>query len=146
MRFIDAIRAQGKGLRMSRAAVSEGLDAIDLGPWHGRRLALTGMGASSNAIAAALPGYWAAGVRASGWGGSELLLAGPAAVSDPAAEAVIAVSQTGKSAEVHAALRALPDGTPRLVLTDVPDSPIGALADEVLPLALVGDSEVRTIG
>jgi glucosamine--fructose-6-phosphate aminotransferase (isomerizing) len=164
MRFIDAIRAQGKGLRTSGAAVSGRLDAMDLAPWRGRRLALTGMGASSNAIAAALPGYWAAGVRAVGWGASELLLtaqagvvgypaqagvaghAGQAGVASTAAEAVIAVSQTGKSAEVHAALRALPDGTPRLVLTDVPDSPIGALADEVLALALIGDSEVRTVG
>jgi glucosamine--fructose-6-phosphate aminotransferase (isomerizing) len=146
MRFIDAIRAQGNGLRTSRAAVGERLEAMDLAPWRGRRLALTGMGASSNAIAAALPGYWAAGVRAAGWGGSELLLAGRAAVSDPAAEAVVAVSQTGKSAEVHAALKALPDGCARLLLTDVADSPIGELAEEILPLALVGDSNVRTIG
>jgi glutamine---fructose-6-phosphate transaminase (isomerizing) len=146
MRFIDAIRAQGDGLRASRAAVSGRLEAMDLAPWRGRRLTLTGMGASSNAIAAALPGYWAAGLRAAGWGGSELLLAGRAAVSDPAAEAVVAVSQTGKSAEVHAALKALPDGCGRLVLTDVADSPIGALADAVLPLALVGDSKVRTVG
>ncbi len=143
MRFIDAIRAQGKGLRTSRAAVSWRLDAMELAPWRGRRLALTGMGASSNAITAALPGYWGAGVPAVGWGGSELLLAGaPAADGD----AVIAVSQTGKSAEVHAALRALPEGCGRLVVTDVPDSPIGALADEVLPLGLLEDSNVRTIG
>jgi glucosamine--fructose-6-phosphate aminotransferase (isomerizing) len=143
MRFIDAIRAQGKGLRTSRAAVSGRLGAMDLAPWRGRRLVLTGMGASSNAIAAALPGYWAAGVPAVGWGGSELLLAGAGAVDG---DAVIAVSQTGKSAEVHAALRALPEGCGRLVVTDVPDSPIGALADEVLPLALLEDSNVRTIG
>ena len=143
MRFIDAIRGQGDGLRASRAAVSARLDAMDLAPWRGRRLVLTGMGASSNAITAAPPGYWAAGIQATGWGGSELLLAGRAAVQD---EAVIAVSQTGKSAEVHAALRALPDGSGALVLTDVPDSPIGALAKETLPLALIGDSNVRTIG
>jgi glutamine---fructose-6-phosphate transaminase (isomerizing) len=142
MRFIDAIRAQGEALRTSRAAVGGRLDAMDLAPWRGRRLVLTGMGASSNAIAAALPGYWAAGVSAAGWGGSDLLLAGSAA----GAEAVIAVSQTGKSAEVHAALRAVPDGCARLVLTDVPGSPIGSLAEEVLPLALLEDSEVRTIG
>ena len=144
MRFIDAIRAQGEGLRVSRAAVSGALGSMDLVPWRGRRLVLTGMGASSNAIAAALPGYWAAGVPAAGWGGSELLLAGAAAVA--VGDAVIAVSQTGKSAEVHAALRALPEGCGRLVLTDVPDSPIGALADEVLPLGLLEDSNVRTIG
>jgi glutamine---fructose-6-phosphate transaminase (isomerizing) len=146
MRFIDAVRAQGKGLRASRATVSGRLDAMDLGPWRGRRLALTGMGASSNAITAALPGYWAAGVPTVGWGGYELLLAGQAGQVSTGAEAVIAVSQTGKSAEVHAALRGLPDGCGRLVLTDVPDSPIGALADELLPLRLLEDSNVRTIG
>jgi glutamine---fructose-6-phosphate transaminase (isomerizing) len=146
MRFIDATRAQGKALRVSRAAVSERLGVLDLEPWRDRRIALTGMGASSNAIAAALPGYWAAGLPAVGWSSSELLLAGPAALPDPAADAVIAVSQTGRSAEVHAALRAVPDGCARLVLTDVPDSPVTALAEAVLPLALPGDSEVRTIG
>ena len=144
MRFIDAIRAQGKGLRTSRAAVSGRLDVMELGPWRGRRLVLTGMGASSNAIAAALPGYWAAGVPAVGWGGSELLLLAGAGAAD--GDPVIAVSQTGKSAEVHAALRGLPVGCGRLVVTDVPDSPIGALADEVLPLGLLEDSNVRTIG
>jgi glutamine---fructose-6-phosphate transaminase (isomerizing) len=154
MRFIDAIRAQGKGLRTSRAAVSERLDAMELAPWRGRRLALTGMGASSNAITAALPGYWAAGLPAVGWGGAELLLAvqagavqaGAGQARAGQAEAVVAVSQTGQSAEVYAALRGLPDGCGRLVVTDVPDSPIGALADELLPLALLEDSKVRTVG
>lgn len=142
MRFIDAIRAQGKGLRTSRAAVAAGLDAMDLARWRGRRLALTGMGASSNAIAAALPRYWAAGLPATAWSGADLAFAGPAA----GAEAVIAVSQTGRSAEVRAALDAQPGTCPRLAVTDVPDSPIGDLAHEVLPLGLLADSKVRTIG
>ncbi len=144
MRFIDAIRAQGKGLRTSRAAVAAGLDVMDLAPWRGRRLALTGMGASSNAIAAALPGYWAAGIRATAWGGADLALAGQAAAAG--AEAVVAVSQTGRSAEIHAALNALPGTCPRLAVTDVAGSPIGVLAHEVLPLGLLEDSNVRTIG
>lgn len=140
MRYIDAVRTQGKSLRASRAAVTDRLQSLDLTPWRQRRLALVGMGASSNAISAALPGYWAAGLTAAAWAGSEFGLAGPAA----GAEAVIAVSQTGKSAEVYAALQ----GTrcPRLVVTDVEDSPLTGLAEAVVPLALLPDSNVRTIG
>lgn len=142
MRYIEAVRAQGKNLRTSRAAVTDRLDSLDLAPWRNRRLAITGMGASSNAIASVLGAYWSAGLPASGWLGSELELAGPAA----GAEAVIAVSQTGKSAEIHSALQHLPDGCPRLAVTDAEDSPVAGLADATLPLALLEDSAVRTIG
>jgi glucosamine--fructose-6-phosphate aminotransferase (isomerizing) len=140
MRYIDAVRAQGKSLRASRTAVTERLQSLDLTPWRQRRLALVGMGASSNAISAALPGYWDAGLTAAAWAGSEFGLAGPAA----GAEAVIAVSQTGKSAEVYAALQNT--GLPRLVVTDVEDSPLTGLAEAVVPLSLLPDSNVRTIG
>jgi glucosamine--fructose-6-phosphate aminotransferase (isomerizing) len=140
MRYIDAVRTQGKSLRASRTAVTDRLRSLDLAPWRQRRLALVGMGASSNAISAALPGYWAAGVVAASWAGSEFGLAGPAA----GAEAVIAVSQTGKSAEVYAALR--DTDCPRLVVTDVEGSPLTGLAEAVVPLSLLPDSNVRTIG
>ena len=140
MRYIDAVRTQGKSLRASRTAVTDRLRSLDLTPWRQRRLALVGMGASSNAISAALPGYWAVGLAAASWAGSEFGLAGTAA----AAEAVIAVSQTGKSAEVYAALQ--DTGCPRLVVTDVDDSPLAGLAEAVVPLSLLPDSNVRTIG
>jgi glutamine---fructose-6-phosphate transaminase (isomerizing) len=140
MRYIDAVRTQGKSLRASRTAVTDRLRSLDLTPWRRRRLALVGMGASSNAICAALPGYWAAGLAAAAWAGSEFALAGPAADAD----AVIAVSQTGKSAEVYAALR--DTACPRLVVTDVADSPLAGLAEAVVPLSLLPDSNVRTIG
>ncbi len=140
MRYIDAVRTQGKSLRASRTAVTDRLRSLDLTPWRQRRLALVGMGASSNAISAALPGYWAAGLPAASWAGSEFGLAGPAA----AAEAVIAVSQTGKSAEVYAALR--DTQCPRLVVTDVEGSPLAGFAEAVVPLSLLPDSNVRTIG
>lgn len=142
MRYIDAVRAQGKNLRTSRTAVTDRLHGLDLTPWRGRRLALTGMGASTNAITAVLGAYWSAGLPAAGWPGPELEAAGVAA----SAEAVIAVSQTGKSAEIHSALRHLPAGCPSLLVTDVPGSPIGRLADATLPLALLEDSAVRTLG
>ena len=80
------------------------------------------------------------GLAAASWAGSEFGLAGAAA----AAEAVVAVSQTGKSAEVYAALR--DTGCPRLVVTDVEDSPLAGLAEAVVPLSLLPDSNVRTIG
>ena len=142
MRYIDAVQAQGKNLRTSRAAVADRLRGLDLAPWRNRRLAITGMGASTNAIAAVLPAYWSAGLTASAWLGSELEHAGQAA----GAEAVIAVSQTGQSAEIFSALGHLPDSRPRLVVTDVEDSPIGRLADVTVPLALLEDSTVRTLG
>jgi glucosamine--fructose-6-phosphate aminotransferase (isomerizing) len=140
MRYIEAVRAQGKNLRTSRAAVTDRLSSLDLAPWRDRRLALVGMGASSNAIAAVLGEYWSAGVRAASWLGSELEQAGAAAD----AEAVVAVSQTGKSAEIYSALSKA--DRPRLVVTDVESSPIASLAEATVPLALLEDSEVRTIG
>jgi glucosamine--fructose-6-phosphate aminotransferase (isomerizing) len=142
MRYIEAVRAQGKNLRTSRAAVTDRLGSLDLAPWRDRRLGMAGMGASSNAIASVLGAYWSAGLRASGWLGSELQLAGSAADI----EAVVAVSQTGKSAELYSALEQLPAGCPRLVVTDVEGSPIAGLAQATVPLALLEDSEVRTIG
>jgi glutamine---fructose-6-phosphate transaminase (isomerizing) len=140
MRYIEAVRAQGKSLRTSRAAVTDRLSSLDLAPWRDRRLALVGMGASSNAIASVLGEYWSAGVRAASWLGSELEQAGAAAD----AEAVVAVSQTGKSAEIYSALSRA--DCPRLVVTDVESSPIAGLAEATVPLALLEDSEVRTIG
>ena len=142
MRYIEAIRAQGKNLRSSRTAVTDRLRELDLAPWRNRRLAITGMGASTNAITAVLGAYWSAGLPASGWSGAELQSAGPAA----SAEAVIAVSQTGKSAEIYSALQQLSGGCPRLVVTDAEDSPIAGLADATIPLSLLEDSAVRTLG
>jgi fructoselysine-6-P-deglycase FrlB-like protein len=142
MRYIEAIRAQGKNLRSSRAAVTDRLRDLDPAPWRKRRLAITGMGASANAITAVLGAYRSAGLSASGWSGPELESAGPAA----SAEALIAVSQTGKSAEIYSALQHLPGGFPRLVVTDAEDSPVAGLAGAVIPLALLEDSAVRTLG
>lgn len=157
MRYIEAVRAQGENLRSSRAAVSDQLKALDLAPWRGRRLGLVGMGASANAIGATLTSYWAAGLSATAWLGSELGYAGASANFD----AMIAVSQSGKSAEIVAALADLADladlaapatpaepasACPRLVITDGPQSPAAQLADATVNLALLEDSNVRTVG
>jgi fructoselysine-6-P-deglycase FrlB-like protein len=140
MRYIEAVRAQGKNLRASRKPVADSLQGLDLSPWRGRQLALIGMGASSNAISAALPAYWAAGLPTVGWVASQFGLAGVAA----GAEAVVAVSQTGQSAELYTVLR--DTGLPRMLVTDVGDSPLAELAQAVVPLSLLPDSNVRTIG
>jgi len=142
MRYMEAVRAQGRNLRISRKAVTDHLGTLDLAPWRNRRLALVGMGASTNAIASVLPAYWSAGVQASCWLGTELEAAGPAA----GVEAVVAVSQTGQSAEIVSALQHLPEACPRLVVTDVAGSPVARLAAATVPLALLADSAVRTIG
>jgi glucosamine--fructose-6-phosphate aminotransferase (isomerizing) len=141
MRYIEAVRAQGENLRRSRDAVTSQLSRLDLAPWRDRRLGLTGMGASANAIAAALPGYWAAGLPVAAWLGSELAQDGAAV----GLEAIIAVSQTGESAEIVAALEARPD-CPALAVTAEPDSPVGRLAAAALSLDLLADSNVRTTG
>ena len=67
MRYIDAVRAQGQNLRASRAALSGQLAGLDLAPWREARLGLVGMGASYNAVLAAVGCYWAAGLRAAVW-------------------------------------------------------------------------------
>jgi hypothetical protein len=63
------------------------------------------------------------------------------------------VSQSGRSAEIVAARRAQAAGSgpssvapPWLAVTDDPGSPVARQADATLPLALTGDSNVRTIG
>lgn len=148
MRYIEAVRAQGKNLRSSRAAVADQLEGMDLEPWRGCRLGLVGMGASANAIGTVAGGYRAAGLRATAWLGSEL---GSAGFQGPAGaagsfDAVIAVSQSGKSAEIVAALEGPVSGYPKLVITDGPESPAARLADADLALALLEDSNVRTVG
>jgi glucosamine--fructose-6-phosphate aminotransferase (isomerizing) len=148
MRYIEAVRAQAKNLRTSGEAVADRLRELDLSPWRDRRLALVGMGASWNAIAAVLPGYRAAGLRASGWLGSELASdlgsEVEAAGSGSDVEAIVAVSQTGKSAEIYSALAAA--ACPRLAVTDDEGSPVAGLAEATIPLALLEDSAVRTLG
>jgi glutamine---fructose-6-phosphate transaminase (isomerizing) len=142
MRYIDAFRAQGENLRASRAAVSGQLAGLDLASWREARLGLVGMGASYNAVLALLGCYWASGLRAAAWLGSDLVRPGAVANID----AAVAISQTGRSAELVASLAALPAGLPRLALTDDPRSPVADAAGTTVSLSLLEDSEVRTLG
>lgn len=142
MRYIDAVRAQGQNLRAGRAALSGQLAGLDLAPWRDARLGLAGMGASFNAVLATVGCYWAAGLRAAAWLGSDLVRPGAAANID----AAVAISQTGRSAELVACLAALPAGLPTLALTDDPRSPVADATDTTVSLSLLEDSEVRTLG
>ncbi|MGH3217470.1 MAG: SIS domain-containing protein, partial [Streptosporangiaceae bacterium] len=88
------------------------------------------------------PSYWKAGAHASCWLAADLMLPG----AHRNIRAVIAVTQSGRSSEVVSCLARLPAHYPKLVLTDDPLSPAAAEADLTVPLALLDDSAVRTLG
>jgi fructoselysine-6-P-deglycase FrlB-like protein len=142
MRYLDAVRAQGRNLRTVREAIAPQLAELDLTPWRGARLGLAGMGASYNAIMATLGSYWTAGLMAAPWLGSDLRRPGAWRNID----AAIAVSQTGRSAEMVSCLEALPAGQPKLALTDDAASPVATACDATVSLHLLEDSAVRTLG
>lgn len=142
MRYLDAVRSQGRNIRACYASVSTALSGADLLPWRNEHLSLTGMGASYNAILAAAPSYWDAGTRAACWLTADLMLPG----AHRNVGALIAVTQSGRSSEVVSCLAALPAQYPKLLLTDDPSSPATAEADLTVPLALLEDSAVRTLG
>jgi glutamine---fructose-6-phosphate transaminase (isomerizing) len=142
MRYLDAVRSQGDNIRACRASVATALADADLVPWRNENLALTGMGASYNAILAAAPSYWCAGAHTSCWLTADLMLPG----AQRNLGAAIAVTQSGRSSEVVSCLANLPEHYPKLLLTDDPRSPAAAEADLTVPLALLEDSAVRTLG
>lgn len=55
---------------------------------------------------------------------------------------VIALTRSGTTSEVLEALRALPDGVPIVVVTGVADSPVAAVADDVLLLDFADEESV----
>lgn len=141
MRFRDAIAAQGRNLRQSGAVVAAALGQLDLEPWRSHCLALTGMGASTYALSAVLPGLLDGGQRALALAADELA----SAVSADIVDSVVVVSQGGTSTETLEAISTA-DRLPRLVITNDPVSPVAGLADSVVPLGLLEDSAVYTLG
>jgi glucosamine--fructose-6-phosphate aminotransferase (isomerizing) len=142
MRYLDAVRSQGRNIRACCASIATTLAGANLLPWRNENLSLTGMGASYNAILAVAPSYWKTGAHASCWLAADLMLPG----AHRNLRAVIAVTQSGRSPEVVSCLARLPAHYPKLVLTDDPRSPAAAEADLTVPLALLDDSAVRTLG
>ncbi len=57
-------------------------------------------------------------------------------------DSVVALSRSGTTTEVLAALRALPAGIRKVAVTGVPDSPIALAADEVVDLEFVDERSV----
>lgn len=144
MRYIDAVHAQGTCLVLSRASIAEQLAEADLTSWRTAALVLTGMGASYNAIATALPFYQdhltsAVCARLA----SDVLAGRP--LERARRPAVIAVSQSGLSREVVESLRSAP-AEARLGLTAEPGAALRAVVDTVVDLAVSEDSPVRVIG
>lgn len=140
MRYIEAIRSQGENLRSSYAAVSAATAGLDLEPWRRGRCAVAGMGASFNAALAAVPLQQRDFIDTIAMLASDLF--------DPAlwatVSSTIAVSQSGRSRETIACTQGRSE--PCLAITDDPESPLARHASVHVPLGLLEDSPVRTLG
>jgi glucosamine--fructose-6-phosphate aminotransferase (isomerizing) len=135
--YLDAVLGQPESLARSAVTVRAALAAGDVvAALDPEPVAALGMGAS----AAAAAGF-AAVLRDAG---RPALAAAPTDAVAGLAGAYLAISQSGRSAETVAALAALPPGR-RVALTNEPDSPLGTVADAVLPLGSGEDSRVSTL-
>lgn len=140
MEYFAALAQQPDALRRSGEAVREQLSKRSDWPERVERVVACGLGASYNAALAARP-YWDhLGIDLEVRSPSELT-----GVRRPSpTEVIVAISQSGRSAEILELLEDLPN---RVVLfTEDPASPAASTAGEVIDLALLGDSGVRTIG
>ena len=138
MRFPEGIDAQPEVLRTSAEAVRGALQRIPPIA-EGAVVALVGIGASEHVARSAAPVWRALGIRAFALSATELL--DPAR---PVADVVVAMSESGRSTETVTALERAAGR--RVVITNFPDSPLAALADEVIPLGSGPDSPVYTTG
>jgi len=142
--YLDGVRGQPENLARSAATVRAALrgpvgeavlDALGSGS-----LAVFGMGASTaaaTAFAAALRGAGRASVAISA---ADLGDGMPSGLAD----GYLAVSQSGRSRETVEAMARV-HGAARVALTNDPTSPLGAVADAVIPLGCGEDSRVSTL-
>jgi len=107
------------------AALAQGLAA-----GRYRRIVLTGMGSSYHALQPLAQRLWQQGAGALLLETSELIHYGVELLS--AGTLVIAVSQSGRSAETVRLLELLPAGVTLIGITNTPGSPLAARADEVV--------------
>ena len=145
--FEDAIASQPRWMSKTAQVVDETLSARGLpgwtvlGPHRRASLAVVGMGASTHAGAVFVAALRAAGVRA-------VNLDASAAAGWPdrfhVADVALVISESGRSPEPIAAARRL--GVPVTAVTNVLNSPLGQIADLVVPLGGFTDSGVYTIG
>jgi fructoselysine-6-P-deglycase FrlB-like protein len=122
-----------EGIAAQPAALTASLASLQIPSYEGGLIALVGIGASEYAARGAAAAWRSAGLQA---------VAVPAA--DPPVEAAVTllISESGRSTEV------LAYNTPSrtIALTNSPDSPLAAAADEVILLNSGPDSPVYTTG
>jgi glutamine---fructose-6-phosphate transaminase (isomerizing) len=137
--FRADILAQPANLERAAATFLAALGRAELRRFQADPVVFTGMGAS---LLAGVPA--AQTLRA----GGRLALAMPATeVVDPGGERVgaafVAVSQSGRSAETVAALRAV--DRPRLALANIMTSPLADVADLILPIGSIPDAGISIL-
>lgn len=138
MRFPDGIDAQPTVLAQSARSVQAQL--TETAPLPARALvALTGIGASEHISRSAAAAWRRAGLRAVAVSASDLL-DGDEGLGD----VYVGLSESGRSAETVAALSKI--GTRRVGVTNVADSPMAAVVEELLLLDSGPDSPVYTTG
>jgi fructoselysine-6-P-deglycase FrlB-like protein len=138
MRFPEGIDAQPEVLRTSEEAVRRTLRRIPLLE-QGALVALVGIGASEHVARSAAPVWRKLGIRAFALSATELL-----DLPGPIADVVVAMSESGRSAETVAALKSVSGR--RIAITNYPESPLAGVVDEVILLESGPDSPVYTTG
>lgn len=144
--YLDGVRAQPDNLRRSAEAVRVALAGpagahVSAVSRQGSMVAF-GMGASSHAAAGLAAVLRASGKPCISASAADLLDGTPPGL----ATAFLGISQSGRSRETVEALAAVPAGPgARLALTNHADSPLGAAADTVVPLACAEDTSVSTL-
>lgn len=122
-----------EGIAAQRAALAASLASLQLPSFEGGLIALVGIGASEHAAQGAAAAWRSAGLQA---------VAIPASAPPINAAVTLLISESGRSAEV---LAHRPTSR-TIALTNFPDSPLAAAADEVILLNSGPDSPVYTTG
>lgn len=126
MRFLDGIEAQP-------AALAASLASLQIPSYEGGLITLVGIGASEHAASGAAAAWREVGLPA---------VAIPASAPPLPAALTVLISESGRSAEVLAH-----SATGRTIaLTNFPDSPLAAAADDLILLNSGDDSPVYTTG
>jgi glucosamine--fructose-6-phosphate aminotransferase (isomerizing) len=138
--FRGAILAQPDNLRAGQEAVRAALADTDLAPLRTGTVVVAAIGASLYAAIPFVAALRAHGRRAFLLAAEQLAAPGAAALAD----AFVLVSQSGRSSETLATLRAL-GGAPTLAVTADADSPLATGARGRLPLGPAPDTPVATL-
>lgn len=146
MKRIDydrAVRDQPVNLERACRSIARALAESNVAPWHtGDTVAIFAMGASSHSAHALVFALASAGLRPLSITASDANLYAP---DMQLADHYVIISESGRSPEpLEAARRSTPGR--RIGITNVPDSPLAAEVDVVIPLGGFDDSGVYTVG